>query len=593
MATCDERLANSDSYWEARHIPPRLIQYVRSGLTAISEGAFKLTFGALVIAAALGSTYYSSRNNFSSVELGTVLALGMAVSGALLLGAQLLALRSRVAANVAMAVVTLTCVFTAYLVHTELYFPANRIALLGICTAALFGLFVAFRIIDEHRWGGLALSASALVAVSSPLWPEIISGITTRGGLLAPNDFRFWIVLIGICATGLIVLFAITRLVDESHWGVLCLLTVASIGIAVAVWTGLDVNRRFGSQDWERHPRIRAITFQETPNVYFVGFDSIVPEGIMQKYIGVETTEFHMQFNSEARRFRNLFANSVPTYYSINSLLALDQEIFLERGRPSYFAGHDLSPLIWIMRENGYETTSIYNDTFFGHTKGPYIDNYVINKRKPGGTCVLLDEDIARWAFWGYCRIMEVTWKQEISAYKGDFLVGKLTGLDGSIPHFVIAYLYLPGHTPKIFSYENRDDLQEFTAYYHRESNKAAIYLAQIIDHIENNDPTAILFVFGDHGMWLSRGAEIEDDPIFFLQDRFGILGGVYPPDRCAEYFDEAESKGYMTILDAVHVILSCLSGGQSALVGTRHDRFSGSGVPREHDYRYEEFLYE
>ena len=304
-------------------------QYVRSGLTAISEGAFKLTFGALVIAAALGSTYYPSRSNFSSVELGTVLALGIAVSGALLLGAQLLALRSRVAANVAMAVVTLTCVFTAYLVHTELYFPANRIALIGICAAALFGLFVAFRIIDEHRWGGLALSASALVAVSSPQWPEIISGITTPGGLLAPNDFRFWIVLIGICATGLIVLFAISRLVDESHWGVLSLLAVVSIGIAVAAWAVLDVNRRIGSKDWEQDSRIRAITFQETPNVYFVGFDSIVPESIMQKYIGVETTEFHMQFNSKARRFRNLFANSVSTYYSINSLLALDQDIFL------------------------------------------------------------------------------------------------------------------------------------------------------------------------------------------------------------------------------------------------------------------------
>ena len=142
----------------------------------------------------------------------------------------------------------------------------------------------------------------------------------------------------------------------------------------------------------------------------------------MQKYIGVETTEFHMQFNSEARRFRNLFANSVPTYYSINSLLALDQEIFLERRRPSYFAGHALSPLIWIMRENGYETTSIFNSTFFGHIKGPHIDNYVINE-KHGGICTLLDEAIMRWAFWGYCRIMEVDWRQGDSVYKGDFLV--------------------------------------------------------------------------------------------------------------------------------------------------------------------------
>ena len=476
MATCDERLAISNSYWEARHIPPRLIQYVRSGLTAISEGAFKLTFGALVIAAALGSTYYFSRNSFSSVELGTVLALGMAVSGALLLGAQLLALRSRVAANVAMAVVTLTCVFTAYLVHTELYFPANRIALIGICAAALFGLFVAFRIIDEHRWGGLALSASALVAVSSPLWPEIISGITTPGGLLAPNDFKFWIVLIGICATGLIVLFAISRLVDESHWGVLSLLAVVSIGIAVAAWAVLDVNRRIGSKDWEQDSRIRLIAFQETPNVYFVGFDSIVPESIMQKYIGVETTEFHMLFDREARRFRNLFANSVSTYYSINSLLALDQDIFLEQRRPSYFAGHALSPLIWIMRENGYETTSIFNSTFFGHIKGPHIDNYVINE-KHGGICTLLDEAIMRWAFWGYCRTMEVNWRQGDSVYKGDFLVRELTNLDKRFPQFVIAHLYLPGHTPKIFNYDNREDSEKFTEQYQDRANNAATYL--------------------------------------------------------------------------------------------------------------------
>ena len=32
----------------------------------------------------------------------------------------------------------------------------------------------------------------------------------------------------------------------------------------------------------------------------------------------------------------------------------------------------------------------------------------------------------------------------------------------------------------------------------------------------------------------LSQEFKIEEDPTFFLQDRFGILGGVYPPDRCA-----------------------------------------------------------
>ena len=115
--------------------------------------------------------------------------------------------------------------------------------------------------------------------------------------------------------------------------------------------------------------------------------------------------------------------------------------------------------------------------------------------------------------------------------------------------------------------------------------------MGQIIEHVRSNDPTAIMFVFGDHGMHLSRGVDVEEDPAFYLQDRFAILGGVYPPDRCGEYFDEAESKGYMTTLDAVHAILSCLSGGQNALMEPRRDRFL-EGL-EEHDYHYQEFLYE
>ena len=589
-----------------RHL---LAAYSRKGLSAIWEGAFKLTFAAVVIAAALGATFRSASKSLADAELADILALGMAVSGVLLLGAQTLALRSRIAANATLAVVTLGCVFTAYLVHTTLYYPENRVALIAVCGAALFGLFVAFRIIDEHRWGGVALSVAAMLVASWRFWPNLIAGISTPGGLVSASDPRFWAALIVSCGGGLIVLFLLSRIVDESHWRGTALVTVLSIGIATIIWTNLESEGRLESVNWEKHPKIRAVKFKETPNVYFVGFDGMVPEIIMRKHIGVETTEFHKLFGREARRFRNLFANSVRTAYSLHTLMALDQDIFLnersgtgfdlspliwimrEGHYGSYFSGRDLSPLIWIMRENGYETTSIYNSYFFGQSQGPYIDNYVVNTKE--GICALLHEDIRRWAFWGYCRIVEGEWLRGAETPKGDFLVRELTSLDGGGPQFVIAHLYMPGHAPDMFNYDNMADREEFADRYRRESDKAAIYLEEIIEHLRSSDPNAILFVFGDHGMWLSRGADLEENPAFFLQDRFGILGGVYPRDRCAGYFDEAESKGYMTILDAVHAILTCLSGGQSALVGTRHDRFSGSGVPREHEYRYEEFLYE
>ena len=76
----------------------------------------------------------------------------------------------------------------------------------------------------------------------------------------------------------------------------------------------------------------------------------------------------------------------------------------------------------------------------------------------------------------------------------------------------------------------------------------------------------------------------------FVVQDRLGVLGGVYPPDACATYFDETLSKGYMTALDGVHAILRCLSGGQSALKMPRESYIRTLYGPTG---SYKEFLYE
>ena len=567
-------------------------------LAMTRDGAFKLTFAALVIGAGMVATVHPSRHNISDVELAVVIALGMVVSGVLLLGAQSLALRSSSASNAALAGVTLASVFTAYLVHTELFYPQNRLVLVGVCCAALFGLFVAFQVIDERRWGGVVLSAAALFAVSLPLWPDLAAGLSSPGGVLSPGDPRFWLALIGFCATGAAAVFVVYRTVAPSHWGVAALLAVVSVGVAAIVWTGLEMERRLVGDGSEMRGEVRPIVFEETPNVYFIGFDSIVPATIMRRYLEVETTDFHSTFDREARRFRNLFANSVASYYSLNTIMALDQDIFLadygssySMHTPSYFTGNDLSPLVWIMRENGYETTSMYESTYFGPTKGPHIDNYLVWSRL-GFLCGLLDDDVKRWAFWAYCGIVGADGDDGADGSPEDFMVRELADVVGSgTPQFVIAHLNLPGHTSLSFRYDDAEARERFAEKYREAADRAAVYLGQIIEHVRSNDPTAILFVYGDHGMYVSRGLGLEDAPAFVLQDRFGILGGVYPRDRCAEQFDEAESKGYMTTLDAVHAILGCLSGGQSVLLAPRRDRFLER--VEEYDYDYREVLYE
>ena len=255
----------------ARSLPlsSPLLGYFRRTRAEVSAAAFKLAFAMLVTTAAFGATYADSKALFSRSDLIGILVHGAVVSGVPMLGV-LVALRSRVAANAVLALVVMAGVFTAHVAHTELFYPENRGALFGICTVGAFALFVAFSIVDERRWGGALLSAAALAVV----------GVIVAPTLMRDNDV----------------------VTEPPAW--------------------LDD----GSNT-------RSVEFQETPNVYFLGFESLVPRGIMQRYMGIESTDAHDLFDSEVRRFRNLFTNAFPTKNSFNMLLSLDDRVFMDYRR--------------------------------------------------------------------------------------------------------------------------------------------------------------------------------------------------------------------------------------------------------------------
>ena len=410
---------------------------------------------------------------------------------------------------------------------------------------------------------------------------------------------------------------------------------------------------------------IQSVTFQETPNLYFISFDALAPRALLRNYLGIENTRFHDLFDDEFRRFPNFFVNAVLTIQSINMLMSLDEDLFFSmrsslRKNASMFSGSLPSPLLRILSENGYETSALYNDMYLGYPKGPHIDNYFVNRVgtididfdfdadgvRQGGVCTvtreLPDYDIAEIRTGQYIPGEDAIWtvkffparlkgdpvvvrsdfdvyldqgrlvyvkspcEQEDVAprfflqvipkelHQGEFLLDKLTKLGSDRPQFLIAHLYMPGHTAPYFRYDDQDHLDQFKSSYTRESNSAARYLEDIVAHLKHHDPNAILLVYGDHGPLVSQGMEFDEAPEMVVQDRFGVLGGVYPRDRCSTYIDAAEEQGYLTVLDAVHAILGCLSGGQSVLVRPRENRLGGfGGVPLDSGYTYEDFLYE
>ena len=502
----------------------------RARLIPLGKAALKFVFATLLVAVAFAATYTSSAAAFSESDLRSILVLGGTVNTVLLLGT-LFFLRSKVIAHAVLSLIVLASVATAYIIHTDLL-TGNGAVLIALCAGAGAGLFVAFRVIDEQRWGGIALSAAAL------LWLGIIaSGHPEAGDVPATVDTTY----------------------------------------------------------------IRDISFRETPNLYFVSFDAIAPRALLKKYLALETTKFHDLFDISFRRFTNFFANSVATGHSLNTVLALDVDAYTSQRRelqargadpdPRLFSGQNPSNLLGILHGNGYETISIYRDSYFGEEKGQYINNYITFYDKT--VCNLLDAGIRDFSFWGYCRFLV---GKGINRLRASALSAeRITKVNADDkPQFVMAHLYAPGHTGNLFRYDDAEQIEEFRRGYIKRSERAARYLDLIVRHLEENDPSAILFVYGDHGPFLSQGLQFEDDPTFVFQDRYGILGGVYPRDACARWFDEASSQGYMTTLDAVHALLRCLSGGESPLIKPQKYASPGYGpMPRHNKPYYEDFLYE
>ena len=493
---------------------------------------FKFTFAMLLIALAFVSTYTSSAAAFSDADLKGILALGGAVTAALLLGI-LFFLRRRWLANAALALATLASVGTAHVVHTELYLSGHWVILVLLSIAAGAALFVAFRIIDEQRWGGIALSA-----------------MTLFGLMIVADNHRM----------------------DRD-------------------------GPVFGDAT-----NIREISFQETPNLYFISFDAIVPRALLNKHLQLETTDFHDLFGERFRRFPNLFVDANSSKHSLYTILSLDPSVYASQRAASeerendpdllLFSGQNPSPLFTILRNNGYEITTIYANTYFGNKKGPYVDNYInIHEHT---VCGLLDPKIRALSFWGHCSRIDLEGRRwdDPSVHRKTAPIMKVDVSGG--PQFVMAYLKWPGHVNRSYRHDNASQFSAYSAIYLGGNNFAARQLDAIVRHLEENDPGAILLVFGDHGTRVSMGVKYEDNPTFTVQANYGVLGGVYPREACAAWFDEAAAaQNHMTVLDAVHALLRCLSGGESALAKPRN-RTIFFGPARGQDTSiFDEHLYE
>lgn len=342
-------------------------------------------------------------------------------------------------------------------------------------------------------------------------------------------------------------------------------------------------------------PNVVTVPFTSKPNVYLIGFDSMAPQAVLSEYLGLDNAPLPQAIIQLGfRRLPNLFSEAVPTKPAITNLLALNTDYFFDEVLPDYnlFSGEAPSPLLQIFSENGYETNTLYSNDYFGEKRGPYVDHYVSDREF--SVCTHLEDIQHKTALFGLCELHQTSqWralhglKENAAKREFEFLMGYLDELmERSKPQLFVAHVHPPNHTASTFQ-TTPEQIQKFRTTYLEMSEVAAENLQRLTNVIAERDPTGILFVFGDHGTWISRTINFAEDPKFFIQDRFGVLGGIFPSSVCLEQFSEPVPERFLTTPRVARMIITCLSGGADPFTQEYDYRI------RARNARYEDFLYD
>ena len=393
--------------------------------------------------------------------------------------------------------------------------------------------------------------------------------------------------------------------------------------------------------------KIMPITFKKKPNVYIIGIDALVPQSLLEKHLQIETTDLHKILYRDFISYKNMFSGGTRTVPSYLTMLSLTPEYWhsyennencrfcpTKMNRSNLFNGLTPSPLLLIFKSNGYETTTGHEWPHFGKDKGPFVDNYLLRTRQDGkridhSVCDLTSPRSSIVGFFGYCKMRGMlplvkrhTTTTQSLHYKGFSynFAWDLRNIEmvskKNRPQLYIGHILSPRHTSYDFNLTNKSDFEEFKKFYIEACNHVAKLLQIALNHISENDPDAIMFVWGDHGPILSQHLtwdkrfdasskhKLVKSTIFFGQDRFGVYGGVHNVGSCAKTSFQ-NKRIYNTPQHVLRDILHCLSDEES--IQKNHDYFQNFKneesfpMPRKGEYKtnpndkivYREFLYE
>ena len=144
------------------------------------------------------------------------------------------------------------------------------------------------------------------------------------------------------------------------------------------------------------------------------------------------------------------------------------------------------------------------------------------------------------------------------------FVLRQIEDLTPGKPRLFIYYYYYPiGHAPNDFISGDAAQLAAYRKRFLTQDDKAAEVIDDVVGTIRRVDPGAIIMVFGDHGIKISRTVDWRAETRFWVQDNHAVLAAFLGENNaCARPVAAPPfaGAGYTTLGRMLASVIHCLA---------------------------------
>jgi hypothetical protein len=306
-----------------------------------------------------------------------------------------------------------------------------------------------------------------------------------------------------------------------------------------------------------------ALPLKSDRNVYLISTESLHSPHAFRKLYGIDNSPHVTYLKAEGFRILDRgYSVETTTRRSYQRIMEFSKSLTSSRERSDVFRQGNAT--FASFQNAGYRIQFIYISNYMN------LNHALVDHAYPEIGFYMCDN--LHWKFFYFvCRKpVRALVNRAIFGIEGEIPVAKeidhlkeRTGIAAadSRPWLTISHIAFPFHTSKHHKYDDAAQIEKFRTATHGRMPQVADHYRQIVDAIKAQDPGAVIVTFGDHGMWLTRGmSSAKPNETFstedYIEDRYGVMIGVYPADFCRNRIFEGSSTGTL-----VKSVIECLNG--------------------------------